>query len=639
MGYLGTQAPTGFKTTTKQSFSGDNSTTAFTLNRASSSSTDLEVFVDNIQQEPTTAYSVSGTTLTFTEAPPTGTNNIYVVNRGGDQNGLLPPQDLGTTDYIFGDDVSFNSDSAKLNFGADSEITITHVADTGLNLKHTATGDDKPIVLTLQTGETDIAADDVIGKINFQAPDEGTGTDAILVAAGIQAISEGDFSSSVNATSLQFMTGASEAATAKASITSGGDVKVLTDGASIFFGADSEIELRHVADDGLILKHVGTADGKEPSLTFQAGDNDIAQDDVLGSIFFQAPDEGAGTDAILVAAGIEAVSEGDFSSSSNATSLVFKTGASEAATEQMRINSAGRVGIGTTDIDAALDIVDSVEYVRISSTTSDDTTKTGGLAVRHRDNEEEDFNVINGVSGSSANIVNIGGSDFIGSLNAATSIQFFTAANRTTTDGTQRMQIDSSGRLLVGTTSTLIDTDQILQVKAAQACNFEATVASADGGSVINLERSGNTQGDYIRLFNSSNAETGQIRVDSGGTTQFENVSDYRLKDNIKDWDVDASAKVKQVKIKTFDWKDQTAQTNGKGLVGVIAHELQEVYPHCVSGEKDGYGADVDKDGNKKPMYQGVDYGKLTPLLTKALQEALARIDTLETKVKTLEGG
>ena len=64
MPHLGTQPPVGFKTTTKQSFSGDNSTTAFTLNRASSTATDLEVFVDNIQQEPTTAYSVSGTKLT-----------------------------------------------------------------------------------------------------------------------------------------------------------------------------------------------------------------------------------------------------------------------------------------------------------------------------------------------------------------------------------------------------------------------------------------------------------------------------------------------------------------------------------------------------------------------------------------------
>ena len=226
MPHLGTQPPVGFKTTTKQSFSGDNSTTAFTLNRASSTATDLEVFVDNIQQEPTTAYSVSGTTLTFTEAPPTGTNNVYVVNRGGDQNGALPPQDLGTTDYIFGDDISFNSDSAKLNFGADSEITITHVADTGLNFKHTATGDDKPIVLTLQTGETDIAANDVLGTINFQAPDEGTGTDAILVAAGIEAVSEGDFSSSSNATKLVFKTGASEAATSKMTLSSGGVLNV-----------------------------------------------------------------------------------------------------------------------------------------------------------------------------------------------------------------------------------------------------------------------------------------------------------------------------------------------------------------------------------------------------------------------------
>ena len=115
----------------------------------------------------------------------------------------------------------------------------------------------------------------------------------------------------------------------------------LADGGVIYFGNDQEITLTHVADDGLILKHVGTGDGKEPSLTFQAGDNDIAQDDVLGSIFFQAPDEGAGTDAILVAAGIEAVSEGDFSSSNNATKLSFKTAASEAASEKMSLSSTG----------------------------------------------------------------------------------------------------------------------------------------------------------------------------------------------------------------------------------------------------------------------------------------------------------
>ena len=75
----------------------------------------------------------------------------------------------------------------------------------------------------------------------------------------------------------------------------------------------------------LVLKDVDTADGSSPKITFQTGDTDIAADDVLGTIDFQAPDEGTGTDALLVAAGIEAVSEGDFSASSNATKLSFKT--------------------------------------------------------------------------------------------------------------------------------------------------------------------------------------------------------------------------------------------------------------------------------------------------------------------------
>jgi hypothetical protein len=119
----------------------------------------------------------------------------------------------------------------------------------------------------------------------------------------------------------------------------------LADGAVISFGNDQEITLTHVADDGLILKHVGTGDGKEPSFSFHAGDNDIAADDVLGSIFFKAPDEGSGTDAILVAAGIEAVSEGDFSASNNATKLSFLTGASEAAAEKMSLSSAGLLTI------------------------------------------------------------------------------------------------------------------------------------------------------------------------------------------------------------------------------------------------------------------------------------------------------
>jgi len=127
---------------------------------------------------------------------------------------------LGTTALEWSD--LFLADGAVINFGDDQDVSLTHVADVGLNLKHTATADDKPIILTLQTGETDMAANDVIGKIAFQAPDEGTGTDAILVSAAIQAVAEGDHSSSSNATRLEFMTGSSEAATQKLQITSDG---------------------------------------------------------------------------------------------------------------------------------------------------------------------------------------------------------------------------------------------------------------------------------------------------------------------------------------------------------------------------------------------------------------------------------
>ena len=85
-----------------------------------------------------------------------------------------------------------------------------------------------------------MAANDVMGKIEFQAPDEGTGTDAILVAAAIQAKSEGDFSSSSNATSLEFMTGASEAATAKVKITSAGHLMPTADDSYDLGGASNQ---------------------------------------------------------------------------------------------------------------------------------------------------------------------------------------------------------------------------------------------------------------------------------------------------------------------------------------------------------------------------------------------------------------
>ena len=79
-------------------------------------------------------------------------------------------------DASIGDDLRMISDAVVVSFGANSEITLTHVHDTGLNLKHTATGDDKPIILTYKQVRQILVANDVIGAINFQAPDEASAT-------------------------------------------------------------------------------------------------------------------------------------------------------------------------------------------------------------------------------------------------------------------------------------------------------------------------------------------------------------------------------------------------------------------------------------------------------------------------------
>ena len=185
-------------------------------------------------------------------------------------------QALGSASLEWSD--LFLADGGTIQFGNDQEIRLIHTADTGLILKHTATADDKPVSLTLQTGETDIAADDVIGKIDFQAPDEGTGTDAVLVAAGIRARSEGDFAADSNATSLEFMTGASEAATAKVKITSAGHLMPTADD-SYDLGSSS-LQWRNVFTGDLHLsnmtKDVGNSvDGTKGDWTIQEGAEDL----------------------------------------------------------------------------------------------------------------------------------------------------------------------------------------------------------------------------------------------------------------------------------------------------------------------------------------------------------------------------
>ena len=122
MPFLGKEPLNAYNTPTKDSFNGDNSTTSFTLSRPVALPSDLEVFVDNVQQEPTSAYTVSGSTLTFTGTPATGTNNVYAVHRSGGMQTLTLP--TGTA----GDFSTINASGAATFSGAATvggDLTVT----------------------------------------------------------------------------------------------------------------------------------------------------------------------------------------------------------------------------------------------------------------------------------------------------------------------------------------------------------------------------------------------------------------------------------------------------------------------------------------------------------------------------------
>ena len=102
MAYVGNPIDTQntFQSLVGKRFSGDGSTTDFTLDVAPSSTLDIEVFVGNVRQDPNSAYTLSGTTLTFTGAPPSGTNNIYVVHQAKSVGTINAPANSITSDQL-----------------------------------------------------------------------------------------------------------------------------------------------------------------------------------------------------------------------------------------------------------------------------------------------------------------------------------------------------------------------------------------------------------------------------------------------------------------------------------------------------------------------------------------------------------
>jgi hypothetical protein len=185
------------------------------------------------------------------------------------------------------------------------------------------------------------------------------------------------------------------------------------------------------------------------------------------------------------------------------------------------------------------------------------------------------------------------------------------------TNDTERARIDSSGNLLVGVTpvvaSALGGGRLVVQAESANFAGTFYQTATSSSAYAMRVRHDNSTSGAYIQFVTDTNIETGRI-YDSAGTMQYASSSDARLKTNIQPIQNGLSS-VLALKPCTFDMR------RGESIfipsAGLIAQEVHEVYPFAV-----GVGGD---DENTNPW--SVDYGKLTPLLIKAIQELKAEFD------------
>jgi hypothetical protein len=191
------------------------------------------------------------------------------------------------------------------------------------------------------------------------------------------------------------------------------------------------------------------------------------------------------------------------------------------------------------------------------------------------------------------------------------------------TNGAERMRINSSGNLLVGTTSIPSGGfgGNIFAIQSAGNAAAIKTTGGTDAGLTLSSIR--DTNGLHI-VFHQGGAAVGSIST-NGSATAYSTSSDYRLKEDMQPM-TGVTDRLMALKPINFAWK-----VDGSRVDGFIAHEAQSVVPEAVTGEKDA----VDAEG--KPEYQSIDQSKLVPLLTAALQEALTTIQALEARITALE--
>ena len=285
----------------------------------------------------------------------------------------------------------------------------------------------------------------------------------------------------------------------------------------------------------------------------------------------------------------DGMSEFHFGDANDATraNILYRSGSSGDAlcfngynnTERMRIDSSGHVGIGMTPSGVRLDVTSTVnDIARFSGPNS------GGITIRNDTSNEVQ-------------------------IHAGTSDALIFGTN----GENERMRILSGGNVCINTTTTVGLGGPRLSLAFDGSANW-----------LVNSNDTAGQSGGRHYVFHSNGSEVGSIQTTTSATS-YNTSSDYRLKQNVTAIS-DGITRLKTLKPYRFNFKADASTT----VDGFFAHEVTAV-PEAISGTKD----EVDSDNN--PIYQGIDQSKLVPLLTAALQEAVSKIEVLETKVAALE--
>jgi hypothetical protein len=307
----------------------------------------------------------------------------------------------------------------------------------------------------------------------------------------------------------------------------------------------------------------------------------------------------------------------DHNTTAASQKMIFKTG--DILVSAMTIDGSGNVGIGTAAPAAKLHASGTFGTTLTSGVRLDGIgATTNNVAPIAFYNQSSNWGTQHAANIAAANADGTDGGAYL---------RFSTSADGNTAPA-EAMRINKNGSVLIGTSTTptyahkLVVAGSSIPDGIAAIEDDDVSVGLANAILRLTFSQDSECTSGYVIYMTDANNVIGSVTVASGTTVNYNTSSDERLKENI----VDASSQlntIKNIKVREFDWKK-----GGHHQVGLIAQELQTLIPDVVS-----LGGD---DEAKNPY--GVDYGKLTPYIVKAMQEQQTIIESLTARITTLEG-